>query len=139
MFHHILVPTDLTERSLKALDLALGMAMPEVGQISLLHVIETIEDTGSDEFSDFYRQLEKRAREKMEEVALKYLERRPFIGKEILYGKRVREIVRFAEDRGVDLIVLSSHRVERETGLLGWGTISYKVGILSHCHVMLVK
>jgi nucleotide-binding universal stress UspA family protein len=139
MFHHILVPTDLTERSLKALDVAVGMAMPDGGQITLLHVIEIIEDAGVDEFGDFYRQLEKRAREKMEHVALKFVDHQPAIGKEIIYGKRVIEIVRFAEDRAVDLIVLSSHRVERESGPQAWGTISYKVGILSHCPVMLVK
>jgi nucleotide-binding universal stress UspA family protein len=139
MFHHILVPTDLTERSLKALDVALGMTTPDGGQITLLHVIETIEDADVDEFGDFYRQLENRAREKMEQVALKVLEHQPVIRKEIIYGKRVIEIVRFAEDRGVDLIVLSSHRVERESGPHAWGTISYKVGILSHCPVMLVK
>jgi nucleotide-binding universal stress UspA family protein len=139
MFNHILVPTDLTEKSLKALEVAVKMTVPGGGRITLLHVIETIEDSGSEEFRDFYNQLEKRARKSMEEVLLKYLEQQPVIGKEILYGKRVIEIVRFAEEQGIDLIILSSHRVERENGLQAWGTISYKVGILSHCPVMLVK
>ena len=139
MFNHILVPTDLTERSLKALDVAVSMTVPDGGRITLLHVIETIEDTGSEEFQDFYRQLEKRAKKSMEEIIGKYLEHLPVIGKEIIYGKRVKEIVRFAEEQEIDLIILSSHRVERESGLQAWGTISYKVGILSHCPVMLVK
>jgi nucleotide-binding universal stress UspA family protein len=139
MFNHILIPTDLTERSLKALDVAVSMAVRDGGRITLLHVIETIEDTGSEEFQDFYHQLEKRARKSMEEIIGKYLAHQPFIETEIIYGKRVKEIVRFAEEQEIDLIIVSSHRVERESGLQGWGTISYKVGILSHCPVMLVK
>jgi nucleotide-binding universal stress UspA family protein len=139
MFNNILVPTDLTERSLKALDVAVSMTVPDGGRITLLHVIETIEDTGSEEFQDFYRQLEQRARKSMEEMIGKYLKHLPLIEKEIIYGKRVKEIVSFAEEKAIDLIILSSHRVERESGLQTWGTISYKVGILSHCPVMLVK
>jgi nucleotide-binding universal stress UspA family protein len=139
MFNHILIPTDLTERSLKAIDVAVSMAVPDGGRITLLHVIEMIEDTGSEEFQDFYHQLEKHARKSMAEMIGKVLARQPVIETEIIYGKRVKEIVRFAEDQGIDLIIVSSHRVERESGLQGWGTISYKVGILSHCPVMLVK
>jgi universal stress protein A len=139
MFHHILVPTDLTEKGLKALDAAVNLAVHDGGNITLLHVIEMIEDTGSDDFRDFYLQIEKRARKKMNQMAAKVEADQPAVSKVIVYGKRVKEILRFAEEKGIDLIILSSHRVDKEGGLQAWGTISYKVAILSHCPVLLVK
>ena len=55
MFGNILVPTDLTENSMKALEVAIKMASHEAsGLITLLHVIETIEDTDDEEFQVFY-------------------------------------------------------------------------------------
>ena len=59
--------------------------------------------------------------------------------KQILYGKRVYEILNFAAEHGVDLIIMSSHKLDPENVTEGWGTISFKVGVLSHCPVMLVK
>jgi nucleotide-binding universal stress UspA family protein len=139
VFNRILVPTDLTERSLKALEVAVRMALHDGSRISLLHVIETIDDAEFEDFQDFYRKLEKHARKLMEDMAGKHGDERVLIERDIIYGKRVREIVRFAEKQAIDLIILSSHPVEKEAGLQAWGTISYKVGILSNCPVMLVK
>ena len=34
---------------------------------------------------------------------------------------------------------MSSHKLDPENAAEGWGTISFKVGVLSHCPVMLVK
>ncbi len=59
--------------------------------------------------------------------------------KHILYGRRVYEILNFAVAQGVDLIIMSSHKLDPENVTEGWGTISFKVGVLSHCPVMLVK
>ena len=58
---------------------------------------------------------------------------------DIRYGKRAETIVRYAEERGMDLIVLSSHKVDRDHPALGWGTISYRIAIVARCPVLLVK
>jgi len=139
MFRHILVPTDLTERSVKAMEIAVEMAAHDASKVTLLHVIETIEDAEDEDFAGFYRKLEKRAEKFMSGIIRQYQDRNPAIGKEIVYGRRVADILKFAGERGVDLIVLSSHRIERDNMLQGWGTISYKVGLLADCPVMLVK
>ncbi len=55
------------------------------------------------------------------------------------YGKRAEAIVRYAENRDMDLIVLSSHKVDRDHPALGWGTISYRIAIVARCPVLLVK
>ncbi len=139
MFKHILVPTDLTERSLTALDVAVKMAIHDSSLVTLLHVVETIEDGGSEDFTNFYSKLGKRAAKLMDKIIGGYQNERISITPEITYGKRVREIVRYARDKQIDLIILSSHKVDAIDSVQGWGTISYKVGILAHCPVMLVK
>ena len=139
MFKHILVPTDLTDRSVHALEVAVGIASLGACQVTLLHVIETIEDSEREQFEDFYRKLERRAERIMDRMAQPFRSDTFTILREITFGKRVREIVRFAHARDIDLIILTSHAVSTEDSTQGWGTISYKVGILSHCPVMLVK
>jgi universal stress protein A len=47
--------------------------------------------------------------------------------------------VRTAAALRADLIVLPSHRVNPSMVGRDWGTISYKVGILAQCPVLLVK
>ena len=139
MFKHILVPTDLTEKSLKALDIAVKMALQDVSMVTLLHVVKTIEDADHEEFEDFYEKLRQRAQQKMDEMVNRYQDEKLTIDKKITYGKRARDIVRFAQENAIDLIVLSSHKIDATNSTQGWGTISYKVGILSHCPVMMVK
>jgi len=56
-----------------------------------------------------------------------------------LAGNRVKEILSFSQEHEIDLIVLNSHKIDFKDPSQGWGTISYKVGILSRCPVMLVK
>ena len=139
MFQHILVPTDLSEKSQKALDIAVRLASQGASRITLLHVVETIEDADCDEFDSFYRSLGKRSWKKMEKMLDPYRGQDVAVEREVAYGKRVRAIIQFARDREIDLVVLSSHRVDTESLDQGWGTISYQVGILSPCPVMLVK
>ena len=50
-----------------------------------------------------------------------------------------REIVKQAVANRVDLIVLTSHKIDLAHPAEGWGTTSYKVGILCQCPVLLVK
>ena len=54
-------------------------------------------------------------------------------------GKRAEAVVLYAEEKGMDLIVLSSHKVDRDHPALGWGTISYRIAIVARCPVLLVK
>ena len=139
MFKNILVPTDLTKKSVKALDIALRIGSKDGFKITPLHVMEILEGTDEEAFRDFYARLEKRARKKMEEMVDHYEKEKQHINKIIVFGKRVREIVGYAHENDTDLIVLSSHRIEKVDASQGWATISYKVGVLSPCPVMMVK
>ena len=65
MFRRILVPTDLTDRTVKALDVAASIAKSDQGRVTVLHVIETIAGANFDELSPFYRKLEERAQKQL--------------------------------------------------------------------------
>lgn len=138
MFQHILIPTDLTERTTHALALAAEMVVRPGGRLTLLHVIETIQGVSFEELDTFFRALEKKAKMRMNDFAAR-LGQGFDVAQEVVYGKRAEEIVSFATERGIDLIVLSSHRVDPAHPGRDWGTISYKVSILSSCPVLLVK
>ncbi len=139
MFKNILVPSDLTERNHKAMDIAVKMALESGAVVTLLHVIETIEEVDSEDFQKFYRQLGARAGRKLDKLLAEYSREGPRMEKQVLYGRRVNEILNFAVAHGVDLIIMRSHKLDPENVTEGWGTISFKVGVLSHCPVMLVK
>jgi len=139
MFKNILVPTDLSGKSSKALEIALNMAEKGDCKITFLHVIERIEDSDDAEFQSFYDKLATRARIKMKEMVKQYSVRKSEIDNEIIFGNRVGEIVDFAYKHAIDLIILSSHKLNKVDSVEGWATISYKVGILAPCPVMMVK
>ena len=139
MFKNILVPTDFTEKSLKALDVALMIGSKNAVKVTLLHVIALIEGADDEDFTDFYERLEKRAQKKMNEMVAQYGKGKPHINMKIVFGNRAREIVSYAHENKIDLIILSSHKIEKVDPSQGWATISYRVGILSHCPVLMVK
>ena len=139
MFRRILVPVDFTTRSLRAVRAAAKVAATTRAQTTLLHVIERIDDDESGALDAFYRKLEKAAREKMTPFLGPFADRRLPVRAEILYGKPVAEILQFAQADRTDLIVMSSHKLPLRHSGESWGTVSYKVGILSRCPVLLVK
>ena len=142
MFRKILVPVDFTEKNEAALASAIeiaGRSDGEESEVTLLHVIETIEHVSFDEMKDFYRGLETRAAARLFTMEERFRSAGVRVRHDILYGKRAEAIVRFAEDHEVDLMILSSHKVDREHPALGWGTISYRVAIVVRCPVLLVK
>jgi hypothetical protein len=60
-------------------------------------------------------------------------------GAAVSYGSRVQEILGWIERHDTDLIVLTSHKVAVDKEGEGWGTLSYQLGILAPCSVLLVK
>lgn len=137
MFRTVLVPVDLTEKNLRAIDMARDL-VDESGRVILLHVIETL-DLPFEELEDFYGKLEEKARGKMDPLADRLRADGLAVDLEIRYGKRAREIVHYAVENPVDLIVMSSHRVDPADPTLSWTNISYQVAIFAQGPVLLVK
>jgi nucleotide-binding universal stress UspA family protein len=142
MFRKILVPVDFTEKNEAALDSAAqiaGGSTQESSEVTLLHVVEIIEHIDFNEMSDFYRGLENRATAKLFTLEEKLKEKGVNARHEVLFGKRAETIVRYAEEKAADLMILSSHKVDRDHPALGLGTLSYAIAIVARCPVLLVK
>jgi nucleotide-binding universal stress UspA family protein len=90
-------------------------------------------------WGDFYRGLEARAAARLAVMQETLVAAGVRVRHEILFGKRAESIIRHAEDNAMDLMILSSHQVDRDHPALGLGTISYRIAIVARCPVLLVK
>jgi nucleotide-binding universal stress UspA family protein len=131
MFHRILVPVDLTAKSLAPVDLAYEFAAQLGAEVILLHVIETIEHIQFEELKPFYERLENSSRKGLQEFSEKFVSNKLQINQAILYGHRTRAIIDFAIRNQVDLIIMASHRIDPDRPGHDWSSISYEVAILS--------
>jgi nucleotide-binding universal stress UspA family protein len=139
MFKQILVPVDLTDANGPALDIAAELARSAAGQVTVLHIIELITGVSQEEGRDFYGRLEKKARAHLARLGARLGGHQVAWQAETVFGNRTAEILRYAQQSGTDLIVLTSHRIDLEHGTGGVGTLSHRIGILSPCPVLLVK
>ncbi len=137
MFRRILVPVDFSKKNVRAVRMAARVAADRGARLTLLHVIERVDGGDPRSLAGFYRRLESNARQKLS--ALLAAAGRVAAMAEVRYGNRVNEILRCAAEKRTDLIVMGSHRLRLRHPGENWGTISYKVGILSRCPVLLVK
>ena len=139
MFKNILLPMDLTDRHTTALQVAAGLASQGGGEVTLLHVIEVIPGLSREEEATFYGRLERKATAHLERWAATLAEQRVSVKGEVVFGERVREVVAYAAKAGIDLILLTSPRFERDKPIAGLGSLSYRIGLVCACPVLLVK
>lgn len=142
-FQHLLVPIDFSKKNLAALDVAFEMASQNQARTTLLHVVEQIaaDDTDDEDadLQEFYSQLQQRATTDLEAMSQRFAEAGLSVEYKVWVGARVPEIVRFTAERDVDLVVLSSHRLDPEQPAQSLARVSYQVSILCPCPVLLVK
>ena len=138
MFNRILLPVDLTEKNDAALAAARQL-LGAGGQVILLHVIETIADAPFEDMQDFYSRLEEKASAAMGVLAAELAGEEISVAQHISYGKRAAEIVSFAHDRQVELIIMSSRKLDPDKPETAWGSIGHQVAILARCPVLLLK
>ena len=139
MFEKILVPVDLSDKHQQALDVAARLASASRGEVTLLHVVEVITGLWDEQERELYDRIDRMARDHLARLGRHLEECHVLRREEVVFGDRAHEIVRYAMETGTDLIVLTSHRIDLQNPSAGWGTVSYKVGILSQCPVLLVK
>jgi nucleotide-binding universal stress UspA family protein len=139
MFQRILVPVDLSEKSMAAVDLAYDFAKQSGSEVILLHVIETIEHVEFAELKPFYERLEKSARKGLQEFSERFVSNNLKVDQALIYGHRTQEIVDYAIGNRIELIIMASHRINPDRPGHDWSSISYVVAITSPCPVLLVK
>jgi nucleotide-binding universal stress UspA family protein len=139
MFRKILVPVDFTPKNERAIAQARELAELAAAEVTLVHVVETLEDELDADLDGFYRRLEAKAEEKLA-ASLAMLGEGDFSKRSaVVLGHRARAIADYAEHEKIDVVVLSSHRVDPDQPGHEWLTISYRVAILARCPVLLVK
>jgi nucleotide-binding universal stress UspA family protein len=138
MFDHIVVPLDLSQRNKQALTTARSLAERLGARVTLLHVVQTLARVPAGEMPAFYRRLTLMSERRLTREARKFTEAGIRVRVEVCTGDPAGEIVRRTRGRRADLIVMASHRIDPKHPT-GWGTTSYKVGILSQCPILLVK
>jgi len=145
-FKKILVPIDFSHFSKKALDAATELAKCCGGKIHLLHIEEDIFHVDEidnvnptfeklrDEMHRVFVEQKKRSLEKFKS----YIPKKLFAGATIKEGHAFAEIIKFAKNKGIDVIVMSSHgRSELRHALLG-STVD-KVSRKAGCAVLIIK
>ena len=139
MYRNILIPVDLSKKGAVAVAAATDVAVPKEASITLLHVIETLQDVEYDELESFYRRIKERAEKALgswtDELSAKGFE----AAAEIVFGRRGPEILRYADEQNVDLIVMTSYALDRANPAEGFGTLSHQLAALSRCTVLLVR
>lgn len=141
-FRHILVPVDITGRNRRAAEIARSLAAENQARVTLLHVIQTIgrdEDEVDEETQRFYEHLQTRIAPELSELAEEYRAAGVDVTVETPVGNRLREIAAFSNERDVDLIVMSSHRINPDDLAASWGTLSYRVSVVCETPILLVK
>ncbi len=143
----ILAAVDLSESSLRAVDLAADLAAKCDAELVLLRVGHEI--TGPDPSLENYMRLEhiqeplptlavESMREALAEVCRRAATKgAQSISTDVLLGDPAEQILAFAKNREADLIVLGSRGHGRLAGLL-LGSVTQKVVALAHCAVLVV-
>jgi nucleotide-binding universal stress UspA family protein len=139
MYKNILVPTDLADKSELSIHTALTMASQNHGSVQLLHVVEKVGDDADEEIEDFYLKLAEKANHKLSDWQNRF--KTDFVDVPIditiLVGKRAQEILKFSQERDVDLIVMTSRTFNKEEQ--GLGTLSHQVSLFAPVSVLVVR
>jgi nucleotide-binding universal stress UspA family protein len=142
----ILVPTDMSEHSDKAIRHAFDIARQFDSEVFLLHVIQDPVQQCTADFcldEELFNKLQTQMCESVRSAILKQLEKFPYmdpdkVTTDIKIGTPYAQILKEAEERGVDLIVISSLG---SSGLAKYliGSVSRHVLLGAKCPVLLTK
>ena len=143
----ILVPTDFSEYSDRALEQALDIGKEYHSKVFLLHVIHgEMHDSVPVDFGlgyERWKQIEDRKRAEIKELMQKQLDKFPQakaleIVFNVRWGISYDEILKEEKDKGIDLIVIASLG---KTGISKYliGTVARNVLKGSQCPVLLTK
>ncbi len=149
-FNKIMACVDFSETSHRVVKVAGELASLTKAQTLLVHVVErevpllvsegiVIPKIEIEKFNEMYRVLEKKAREKVEEIAQEMQEEwKVEVAPCILVGEPFDLILDKAEEEKVDLIVVGSHGKKGVERLL-LGSVSEKVARKARCSVLVVR
>jgi nucleotide-binding universal stress UspA family protein len=112
--NRVLVPTDFSASANHALLYGMSFAKEYGAELTLLHVVETLSvGYASDLFpvpmAEVFDEIAGYARAELAKLAAQAQERGIAVQQVVIQGKPALEIVRFAQEQGIDVIVLGTH------------------------------
>ncbi|MCS7312897.1 MAG: universal stress protein [Acidobacteria bacterium] len=137
----ILFATDFSHYSDRARDYTLTLARKHRAHVYVLHAIEVLYhmDEKDPELREWFKTLERAMERKMADEVAFFQSRGVAATGEVIIGTPWKVILRFAEEVGVDLIVIGSHGIRTEEGRVLLGTTSHKVALASKIPVLIVR
>lgn len=148
MINRILYPTDFSERSLVALPVAIDLARRYGAELYCLHVVEMpgefiLEDSYMlplvTEYQPDYGKLKEAAESHLEQFVTQHVpDLQGAVTRAVVTGKPFAEIIRYAREQNIDLIVLGTHG-RSALGSVLLGSVAEKVVRKARCPVLTVR
>jgi nucleotide-binding universal stress UspA family protein len=134
---HVLAPLDGSKLAERALPFAAAVAQAWSARLTLVRVLEPAAHTVRAQHVDpvEWEILRGEARRELERIQRDFQQRGLTAELVLLEGRPAEQILRFADEHGVDLIVLSSHG---EGGLTGWSLSSTALKLVARAHSSLM-
>jgi nucleotide-binding universal stress UspA family protein len=110
----VLVPTDFSDSARHALTYGMSFAREYGAELTLLHVVENLTvGYASDLFpvpmAEVFQEISGYARTELARLGAEAREKGISVREEVAQGKPSAEIIRFARENGIDMIVLGTH------------------------------
>ncbi|MCF7808963.1 MAG: universal stress protein [Candidatus Marinimicrobia bacterium] len=142
-FEKILVPTDFSESARYALPFAVDLAKKYGAKIHLLHVVEPIAVPvdfawGTYSYPDIEKQLSGYVENTLDTIVKEDIPKDLTVQQSILHGKSWREIITFAKENELDLIVMATHGLSGFSHAL-YGSTAEKVIRKAPCPVLTIR
>jgi len=139
----ILFPTDFSEGALHALPYALDMARNCNARLYLLHVIYDVATASGlyvphVSFDEMYKDLEKSAQKELEKFGYEEIKDLKDVEYAVLRGIPYDEILKFAQEKNIDIIVIGTHGRKGLDRFL-FGSTAEKVVRYAPCPVLTVR
>jgi len=139
----IVCPTDFSEPSYEALDAACELALQFSSELLLVHVVTPVPIIPSSEASPsfniplYLEEMESSAKRSLDELIEEKISKHIRVSPSVVQGQPADEIVRVAEEKHADIIVIATH------GRTGWrrfifGSVAERVVRLSTCPVLTI-
>jgi len=144
--NNILCPTDFSEPSYEALKVADELAahfsatLHIINTVPLVPIVEAPIGVESTAFNvaSYQQELESQAQRSLKNVLEQRITKGVKVITEVLIGNAAGEIIRYAADKNMDLIVIATH------GLSGWrrfisGSVTEQIVRQSSCPVLTIR
>ncbi len=136
----VLIPSDFSELSTKAIDVAFPMVKQLGAEITFIHVIERLDhpDDMTALFDEGYAYMMDRARALLNDLVIRSTQENIKANSEIANGIPYVEISRMAEELGADLIIMGTHGRKGLDHML-MGSQTERVVRMATCPVTTIK